>query len=78
MRWTIDDVPVFLAVVDQKGVTAAARTLGMPKSTVSKALGRLEEALGLRLIERNSRNLRITREGETFYRQAVLIMEQVR
>lgn len=78
MRWTIDDVPVFVAVVDQKGVTAAARTLGMPKSTVSKALSRLEEALGLRLIERNSRNLRITSEGETFYRQAVLIMEQVR
>jgi len=78
MRWTIDDVPVFVAVVDQNGVTAAARALSMPKSTVSKALGRLEEALGLRLIERNSRNLRITSEGETFYRQAVLIMEQVR
>jgi len=78
MRWTIDDVPVFVAVVDQKGVTAAADALGMPKSTVSKALSRLEEALGLRLIERNSRNLRITSEGETFYRQAVLIMEQVR
>ena len=78
MRWTIDDVPVFVAVVDQNGVTAAARALGMPKSTVSKALSRLEEALGLRLIERNSRNLRVTGEGETFYRQAVLIMEQVR
>ena len=78
MRWTIDDVPVFVAVVEQDGVTAAARALDMPKSTVSKALSRLEEALGLRLLERNSRNLRITSEGETFYRQALLIMDQVR
>lgn len=78
MKWTIDDVPIFIAVVEQNGVTAAARALGMPKSTVSKALSRLEDALGLRLIERNSRTLRITSEGDTFYRQALMIMEQVR
>ncbi|MFZ2101669.1 MAG: LysR family transcriptional regulator [Oricola sp.] len=78
MHWNIDDVPVFVAVVEQNGVTAAARALKMPKSTVSKALARLEEALGLRLIDRNSRNLRVTGEGETFYRQALMIMEQVR
>lgn len=78
MKWTIDDVPIFIAVVEHNGVTAAARVLGMPKSTVSKALSRLEDALGLRLIERNSRTLRITSEGDTFYRQALLIMEQVR
>lgn len=78
MKWNIDDVPVFLAIVEQSGITAAARTLGMPKSTVSTALTRLEHGLGLRLLDRNSRNLRVTSEGETFYRQAVLILEQVR
>jgi DNA-binding transcriptional LysR family regulator len=78
MKWKIDDVPVFVAVVDQNGITAAAKTLGMPKSTVSTTLARLEQGLGLRLLDRNSRNLRITREGETFYRQAQLIVEQVR
>lgn len=78
MRWKIDDVPVFVAVVDQNGITAAAKTLGMPKSTVSTTLTRLEQGLGLRLLDRNSRNLRITREGETFYRQAQLIVEQAR
>lgn len=78
MKWNIDDVPVFIAVVDQNGFTAAARALDMPKSTVSKAVSRLEEGLGLRLLDRNSRSLRITAEGETFYRQALLIMEQVR
>lgn len=78
MKWNIDDVPIFLAIVEQNGITAAARMLGMPKSTVSTALTRLEHAIGLRLIDRNSRNLRVTGEGDTFYRQAVLIMEQVR
>lgn len=78
MKWNVDDVPIFLAIVEQNGITAAARALGMPKSTVSTALTRLEHALGLRLFDRNSRNLRVTSEGETFYRQAGLIMEQVR
>ncbi|WP_010141846.1 LysR family transcriptional regulator, partial [Oceanicola sp. S124] len=74
----MDDLPVFVAVVDRNGITAAAKTLGMPKSTVSAALARLEAGLGLRLLERNSRSVRVTGEGETFYRQAQLILEQVR
>lgn len=78
MQWNLDDLPVFLAVVEQHGITAAARTLGMPKSTVSKTLSRLEQGVGLRLLDRNSRNLRITSEGETFYRQALLIIEQAK
>jgi DNA-binding transcriptional LysR family regulator len=78
MKWNIDDIPVFLAVVEQSGITAAARSLDMPKATVSKSVTRLEQALGLRLLERTSRSLRVTSEGQTFYRQAFLIMEQVR
>ncbi|MEW5421755.1 LysR family transcriptional regulator [Amorphus sp. 3PC139-8] len=78
MNWNVDDVPIFVAVVEANGFTAAADALGMPKSTVSQAVRRLEDGLGLRLLDRNSRNLRITSEGETFYRQALLILEQVR
>lgn len=77
MTWLIDDVPIFLAVVDHHGVTAAADYLNISKSKVSKSLSRLEDALGTRLIERNSRNIRITSEGETFFRHGQLIMEQV-
>lgn len=76
MKWNLDDLPVFVAVVGQDGISAAARELGMPKSTVSGALARLERALGLRLIDRTSRSLRVTAEGEAFYRQALLILEQ--
>lgn len=78
MRWNLDDLPVFVAVVNQDGISAAARELGMPKSTVSAALSRLEGALRLRLIDRSSRSLRVTAEGEAFFRQAQLILEQAR
>lgn len=77
MKWKIDDVPVFVAVVEQNGVSAAAKHLKMPKSSVSIGLSRLETGLGVRLIERNSRNLQITPEGERFYRRAQMIVEQV-
>ncbi|GKY88026.1 LysR family transcriptional regulator [Sinisalibacter aestuarii] len=78
MNWNMDDLPVFVAVVEQRGVTAAARALSMPKSTVSAALSRLEQGLGLRLVERNPRGLRLTSEGETFFRRAQLILDEAR
>lgn len=76
MRWRLDDIFVFAEIVDGGGITAAARALDMPKSTVSKVLSRLEQELGLRLIERTSRRIRITPEGQAFYRQARLILDQ--
>lgn len=78
MKWHLDDLPVFLAVVEQAGISAAARALGAPKSTVSAALSRLESGLGLRLLDRSSRTLRLTAEGEAFRRQAQLIVEQAK
>lgn len=77
MKWNIDDVPIFVAIVDHKGISAAAGQLGISKSTVSKSLTRLESALEIRLIERNSRNVRITHEGQVFYRHCQGILEQV-
>jgi len=78
MKWQLDDLPVFLAVLEQGGISAAARTLGLSKSSVSVALTRLEHSLQLRLLDRSTRSLRVTTEGEVFYRQALLIMEQAR
>ncbi len=75
--WDIDLLPIFVAVVEHKGVTAAAKYLQMPKSSVSKSLTRLEDSLGLRLLERNSRNIRVTSEGEVLYQQSLRILEEV-
>ena len=77
MKWNVDDLPVFLAVKDKQGISAAARQLAMPKSSVSRILGRLEEALDIRLFDRNTRQMRLTAEGEIFALHATRIVEQV-
>ena len=77
MKWRIDDIPVFHAVVETGGMTAAGAALGMPKSSVSKSIARLEHDIGVRLLDRNSRRVRVTREGETFFQQCHKILDQV-
>lgn len=77
MKWNVDDIPKFIAAVDRKGISAAADHLGLPKSSVSRSITRLEDALGVRLLERNSRNVRITSEGDVFYQRCLLIMDEV-
>ena len=67
MEWR--DWELFCEVVEHGGFTAAARVLGHPKSSLSAAVQRLEANLGLRLIERTTRHLRLTDSGETIYRK---------
>lgn len=59
-----EDLETFLAVIDHGGIGAGARALGVPKSTVSRRVERLEAALGLRLLARSARLVRATAEGE--------------
>src|SRR3984957_1196029 len=49
------------------GFTAAAAALGVPKSTVSRSLARLELALGVRLVHRTTRALALTEAGRAYY-----------
>ncbi|MDB9894149.1 LysR family transcriptional regulator [Reinekea forsetii] len=77
MQWNIADLPIFVAVVEHGGISAAARALRMPKSSVSRFIHRLEEELQVRLFERNSRQMRMTQEGEIFHKHCQLIMEQI-
>jgi DNA-binding transcriptional LysR family regulator len=64
----------FEAVVRAGTITAAARLLGAPKSSVSKRLQDLEAALGVRLIERSTRSLRLTQEGEAFHARVLRVL----
>ena len=67
MEWR--DWELFCEVVEHGGFSAAGRVLGHPKSSLSAAVQRLESNLGLRLIERTTRHLRLTDAGETIYRR---------
>ena len=67
MEWR--DWELFCEVVQHGGLSAAARVLGHPKSSLSAAVQRLESNLGIRLIERTTRHLRLTDAGETIFRR---------
>ncbi len=71
----LNDVAAFVRVVENNGFAKAARELGVPTSTVSRAVARLEESVGVRLLHRTTRNLSVTSEGHAFHqRVAPLVM----
>jgi DNA-binding transcriptional LysR family regulator len=64
---SLDDVAVFVRVVERGGFASAARELGVPTSNVSRAIGRLESRAGVRLLHRTTRNVRPTSDGHDLY-----------
>ena len=63
-------IPVFVAVVESGGFSAASRTLGVSKSAVSKRINQLENHLGVLLLHRTTRRLSLTEAGERYYEHA--------
>jgi DNA-binding transcriptional LysR family regulator len=63
----LDDLAVFVRVVERGGFASAARELGAPTSTISRAIARLESSAGVRLLHRTTRSLRPTSEGHELY-----------
>ena len=61
------DLHVFVHVARAQSFTAAGEQLGIPKSTVSRRISRLEDRLGVRLLQRNSRSVVVTEEGAWLY-----------
>jgi LysR family transcriptional regulator for bpeEF and oprC len=61
------DIVAFVRVVEAHSFVAAAQTLGMSPSAISKAVSRLEERLGARLLNRTTRSLSLTDLGSGFY-----------
>ncbi len=71
------DMLLFVAVVREGSFTAAARTLGITKQSVSERVNRLEQRLGVRLLERTTRSLRMTDAGACYYERCALISAQI-
>ncbi len=66
----LDDALIFTRVVEYHSFTQAAQSLGMQKSTVSRRIALLEERLGVRLLNRTTRKLRLTEVGQAYYSPA--------
>jgi DNA-binding transcriptional LysR family regulator len=71
----LNDMLYFAQVVDSGSFAAAARMLGMPQSTLSRRVADLEVALGVRLIERTTRRLSLTKIGETYHGHCTALKE---
>lgn len=72
----LEELFVFVKVIDLKSFSAAATALGSTKSTVSKQVRRLEEVLGTRLLNRTTRQLGLTESGATVYQYGCRISEE--
>lgn len=73
----LGDLRAFARIADIGTISGAARMLKMPKSSVSRALVRLEEAVGASLVERSTRHLRLTDAGILLRRHARRILDDV-
>ncbi|MDX2234409.1 MAG: LysR family transcriptional regulator [Hyphomonadaceae bacterium] len=73
----IDELATFVHIVDHQGVSAAARALGRPKSSVSRKLAMLEDRLGARLLDRGVGGQRLTETGHTVYAHARRILQEL-
>ena len=64
----------FVAVAELKGFAAAARTLGLSPSAVTRLVASLEERLGLRLLQRTTRSVTLTDAGARYFERARRIL----
>jgi DNA-binding transcriptional LysR family regulator len=71
------EMEVFVRVVQEGGFSAAARSLDLTPSAVSKLIARLEDRLGVRLLARTTRVLSLTGEGELYYRAALRLLQEL-
>lgn len=67
---SLQEMQILVQVVDAGSFTAAGRRLELPKSSVSRRVTALEQRLGVRLLHRTTRSLRLTAVGEAYYEKA--------
>ena len=70
----VNGMSVMVAVVEARTFVGAAKALDMTQPGVSRAIGRLETRLGVRLFDRNTRTLQLTEEGRRFYDQISVLL----
>ncbi|WP_446903821.1 LysR family transcriptional regulator [Burkholderia sp. YIM B11467] len=74
----LNDMALFVEVVKAKGFRSAADALGMPNSTLSRRIGALEKAIGLRLLHRTTRRIELTEAGQLYFERCKRIVDEAR
>jgi DNA-binding transcriptional LysR family regulator len=72
-----DAMRVFTRVVERRSFSLAADDVGVPRSTVTDAVKGLEARLGVRLLERTTRQVRPTLDGEAYYRRCLSLIAEL-
>jgi DNA-binding transcriptional LysR family regulator len=75
MKTDLNEMRLFVTVAQEQSFTLAARRLRVPKSTVSRAIQRLEDRLGVRLIERTTRRVSLTEVGAVYWSHCRRVMD---
>jgi len=73
----LNDLSLFIRVVETGSFTAAADSLNVQKSTISRRIAQLEDTLGIRLIQRTTRKLKLTPEGEELFNRAQPLVDDL-
>jgi DNA-binding transcriptional LysR family regulator len=73
----LNEIAVFIKVVQTGSFSLAAKKLGMPNSTVSHKVSSLEKRLGITLIQRTTRKLNITPAGQAYFKRCLLGVEEI-
>jgi DNA-binding transcriptional LysR family regulator len=73
----LDAMRLFARVVDRRSFTQAATDLAVPRSTATQVIQQLEQRLGVRLLQRTTRTVRPTLDGEAYYRRCLAILDDV-
>jgi DNA-binding transcriptional LysR family regulator len=68
---------LFTRVVERRSFTQAANDIGLPRSTATQMIHQLERRLGVRLLQRTTRVVRPTLDGEAYYRRCLAILQDV-
>ncbi len=77
LRFDLSDLQALVAVVEQGGFRAAAATLSISQPALSRRIGKLEDALNVKLFERTTRRVALTLVGREFFAKAVEILDGV-
>ncbi len=74
---SLDAMRLFARIVERRSFSMAAADLGLPRSTATEAVQHLERRLGVRLLQRTTRRVGPTLDGEAYYRRCVAIVADV-